>query len=137
MIGWREWVSLPELGINLIKTKIDTGAKTSVIHAFEIESFHEHGKDQVRFSIHPKQGSTHKSVRCVAELVDLRWVSDSSGHREHRYVIKTLLKAGDYAWPVEMTLSRRDNMRYRMLLGRTALRDRFIIDLSHSYLLGK
>lgn len=137
IIGWREWISLPELGIKRIKTKIDTGARTSALHAFQIDTYHEHGKTKVKFLIHPKQGTTHKVLTCVADLVDLRWITDSGGRREHRYVIKTIMQAGDMSWPIELTLTSRDNMRFRMLLGRTALRGRFMIDISSSYLLGK
>lgn len=137
VIGWREWVSLPEFGIKKIKAKIDTGAHTSVLHAFQIDVFRAHGRDKVKFVIHPKQATTKKVLTCTANLVDIRWITDSSGNRDQRYVIETTLVAGEMSWPVEMTLNRRDDMRYRMLLGRTALRGRFLIDISSSYLLKK
>lgn len=137
IIGWREWVSLPELGIKRIKAKIDTGARTSVLHAFEVSLFQEDGKDKVRFTIHPKQASTAKVLTCVATLFDIRKVTDSGGHKEQRYVIKTPVAYGDSQWPTEITLTSRDDMRFRMLLGRTALQGHFLIDASASYLLKK
>jgi len=136
-IGWREWVSLPELGIHEIKAKIDTGARTSALHAFSLEPFVEDGKNRIRFDIHPLQQDTNLVVTCVADIVDKRWVTDSGGHQEERFVIKTMLNIVQYTWPIEITLTERENMLFRMLLGRNALRKRFIINPARSFILNK
>ena len=136
-LGWREWVSLPDLGIDNIKAKIDTGARTSAIHAFHIETFRESGRDKIRFRIHPLQRRQDIEKSCVADLIDRRDVMDSGGHRERRFVIYTPLKIGDKHWPIEITLTDRDIMNFRMLLGRTAMKGRILINPGASYLLGK
>jgi hypothetical protein len=136
-IGWREWATLPDLGINRIKAKIDTGARTSAIHAFDMRTFTENGVERIWFALHPFQRRTDIVKECVADIHDQRWVSDSGGHREERYVILTTIAMGDMEWPVEITLTNRDNMKFRMLLGRTAMKNRFRIDPSASYVLGK
>ncbi len=136
-VGWREWLALPELGIPTIKAKIDTGARTSALHSYRVAPFRKRGRDMVRFDIHPLQARTDVTLKCSAELVDRRWVSDSGGHRELRYVISTLLRLGDGEWPIEVTLTNRDPMRFRMLLGRTAMHGRINVIPDASYLLGK
>jgi len=136
-IGWREWVALPELGISALKAKIDTGARTSALHAFMVEPFEEQGRKRVRFGIHPFQRRVDREIYCVADVHDQRWVSDSGGHREQRIVILTPLRMGGVEWPIELTLTNRDTMRFRMLLGRTGMQDRFEIHPDRSYLLGK
>jgi hypothetical protein len=135
-VGWREWLSLPELGLENIKAKIDTGARTSALHAFKVEEYHEDGVDMVHFLMHPVQKNMDIIKDCRAKVIDKRWVSDSGGHREKRFVIKTMLVLGKFSWPVEMTLTNRDSMKFRMLLGRTAMKD-IIVDPSASYLFGK
>jgi len=135
--GWREWVSLPELGLGAIKAKVDTGARTSTLHAFELDAFSEKGKARVRFKIHPLQKDTDTVVTCVADIVDERFVTDSGGHREQRLIITTPLSIGCWSWPIEMTLTARDNMMFRMLLGRTAMKGIAMVDPSRSYVTGR
>lgn len=134
IIGWREWVSLPELGIDKIKAKVDTGARTSALHAFKLHPYKEGNKDKIRFDIHPIQHNVNKVITCVADITDQRWVSDSGGHREERYVISTPITLNNQTWLVEITLTERDSMLFRMLLGRSAIRHRFIVNPARSFI---
>lgn len=120
-VGWREWCALPELHIAHIKAKIDTGAKTSSLHAFFVEPYEQNGREMVRFGVHPIQKRDDIEIICCWPVKDFREVSDSGGHREMRYVIETPVTLGGRTWPIEMTLTNRDSMKFRMLLGRTAM----------------
>lgn len=134
IVGWREWVALPELGIPSIKAKIDSGARTSCLHTAEYEIFDKDGKDWVRFTIHPIKRHNEVEAHAEAPVADYRIVRDSGGHEEKRPFIRTTLKVGKTEWPIEVSLSNRENMKFRMLLGRTGMARRIVIDCSKSYL---
>ncbi len=136
-IGWREWVALPDLNLPAIKTKVDTGARTSALHAFLIEPYTSAGIEMLRFLIHPIQRNREFHVECHAPVFDFREVTDSGGHREMRYVIRSKIMLGSTAWPIELSLTSRDTMRFRMLLGRRAMENRFVVDPGASYVNGK
>jgi hypothetical protein len=120
-----------------LKAKVDTGANTSALHAFHLEEYRERGVAMVRFRIHPLQRRDDVVITSEAQVLVRRSVSDSGGHKETRLVIATTLVLGGAQWPIEMTLTNRDNMQFRMLLGRTAIRGRYIVDPAASYLQGK
>jgi hypothetical protein len=120
-IGWKEWVSLPELAIPAIKAKIDTGARTSALHAYQLERVSKNGKDVAQFHIHPLQKRLDISVFCESEIIDMRIVKDSGGHQEERIFIQTPIQLGEKKWNIEISLTSRENMLFRMLLGRTGL----------------
>lgn len=136
-VGWREWVALPELGLHRLKAKVDTGARTSALHAFSLEEYRDGDVDMVRFCIHPEQRNEDLVVECQARVADRRVVTDSGGHSEERVVIESMLDIAGTCWPIELTLTCRDNMKFRMLLGRTAMRGRITVDPGASYLLGR
>jgi hypothetical protein len=133
-IGWREWVSLPDLGIDRIKVKVDTGARTSALHAYRVTTFTKDNATYVRFFVHPAQRKKKPEIECTALVVDRRAVTDSGGKTTERFVIRTTLDVGVHSWPIELTLTNRDEMGFRMLLGRQAVRRRFVVDPGSSYL---
>lgn len=135
-IGWAEWVSLADLGPLILKAKIDTGARTCALHTFSIEEIGTRSQRRVRFGIHPSALSASTITYCEADVIDKRVVRDSGGHEERRYVIFTTLRIGDVTQQVEVTLTDRENMQFRMLVGRSALAG-FVIDPTRTVLLGK
>jgi hypothetical protein len=135
-LGWREWLALPELNIARIKAKIDTGARSSALHAFFIDPYHKGVEPWVMFGIHPDQANTDMVIECHAKIKDRRLVSDSGGHKQRRYVIETPVIVGSLRFTTEITLTNRDSMRFRMLLGRTAMRGRFMVNPNASYCQG-
>jgi hypothetical protein len=137
LIGWREWVALPELGVGQIKAKADTGARSSSLHAWDIEEFDREGETWVRFVLHPLQRSMKESIEAEAKLLERRPVRSSTGHQSLRPVIVTQVSLLGHAWPIELTLAGRDEMGFRMLLGREALRGRFLVHPGASYFGGK
>ena len=137
IIGWREWVGLPDFGIEAIKVKVDTGARSSSIHASKLREFERDGEKWVRFKVHPIQRKRDVTVDIEARIIDYRSVRSSSGKAAMRPVISTKLTLLGMTWPVELTLASRDDMGFRMLLGREAFRRRFLVDAGRSYFGGK
>ncbi|MFQ6552923.1 30S ribosomal protein S6--L-glutamate ligase [Aestuariibius insulae] len=133
-LGWEEWLALPDLGLPAIKAKIDTGARTSALHAFDIEPFGSAAKPKVRFAVHPVPGREDLVIPCSAPVIDRREVTSSNGEAELRYVIETELSVDGRSWPIEVTLTDRGNMAYRMLLGRQALAEDVTVQPSESFL---
>lgn len=136
MIGWRECFALPALGIHQVIAKTDTGARTSALHAVRLQHFEREGKTWVRFSVHPHKREARTTIRCEAPLLELREVRSSNGKVQMRPVIVTELKFQDRVWPIELTLTNRSSMGFRMLLGREAMYKRLFIDPSRSFLGG-
>lgn len=135
--GWREWVGLPDLGVSWIKAKLDTGARSSSIHAFDIEEFTRDGAAWVRFAIHPWQRSSADTVTAELPIRDRREVRSSSGHSDLRYVVGVAIELVGTRVDAELTLTRRDQMGFRMLIGREALRPAIVVDPGRSYLGGR
>jgi ribosomal protein S6--L-glutamate ligase len=136
IIGSEEWCKLPKLGIPAIKARVDSGAKTSSIHAFNIHTFRKDAVLWVSFEVHPLQNNRRTVVRCEAEVIDKREVKSSSGTSEKRYIIKTQLKLGTTKWDIELSLANRDPMGYRMLLGREAMKNKVLVDPSEKFQMG-
>jgi hypothetical protein len=136
VIGWREFVALPDLAVDRVKAKVDTGARTSALHAINIEYSTRHGATWVTFAVHPRQRDTKKIVDCAAPLIEERYVTDSGGKRTLRPVIVTTMVVGGQSRAVELTLIARDAMGFRMLIGRQALKDLFLVDSGRSYVTG-
>ena len=137
IIGWKEWIGLPDLGIPAVKAKIDTGARTSALHVFDLQEFVVEDRQMVRFGIHPLQRREDILRFCEAPVLEKRRVKDSGGHIEKRYVIRTTAVMGAVSWPIDITLTNRDLMLFRMLLGRTAVENRFLLNPGRSYLTGR
>ena len=136
-IGWREWVGLPDLDVKAIKAKVDTGARSSSLHAFDIKEFSRDDESWVRFKIHPNQRTSKRTIETAAKVLEHRSVRSSSGKASMRPVILTNVKLLDVIWAVELTLANRDEMGFRMLLGREAFRRRFVVDAGNSYYGGR
>ena len=138
LLGWREWLSIPELGIARIKAKIDTGARSSCLHTRGLEVYTaDSGERRVRFSVHPLPKRPSVEAVCDVPLLASRTVRDSGGHEEERPFIRIPVTLGPHTWEVEFSLTSRDNMKFRMLLGRTAMKGRFLVNPSLSYQIGK
>jgi hypothetical protein len=136
-IGWREWAALPDLGVDAISAKIDTGAKTSALHAFRIREIMHEGALYAEFFVHPLQRRNKPEIFCRAPIVDKRRIKSSNGVSQNRLVILTDLQMADRTWPIEVSLTNRDEMGFRFLIGRDALRKRVVIHPGKSFLLGK
>ncbi len=137
LTGWREWVSLPDLEVDWIKAKIDTGARTSSLHAFDIREFDREGEAWVRFRVKPWQDSQEDAVVVECPVHDRRAVRSSSGHAQERLVVQLRIRLVDREVLAEITLSNRDEMGFRMLIGREALRRGYIVDPARSFLGGR
>lgn len=138
IIGWREWLALPELGIPAVKAKIDTGARTSALHTFNLDTVEEDGQLFATFDFHPLQKNKKLVLSCKAPVTDQRVVRDSGGHEEKRYFIATSIQLGGKIWQAEFSLTNRDNMSFRMLLGRTSIvRGGFAVDPKRSFTQGR
>lgn len=136
LVGWREWVTLTDFATTRIKAKVDTGAKTSALHTYYVTPFDRNGEAWVRFGLHPIQGCSTSSIECEAPIKDRRQVTDSGGHREWRFVIETTITLRERSFTIEITLTDRENMRFRMLLGRSALQQGYVVDSAKSFVLG-
>jgi ribosomal protein S6--L-glutamate ligase len=133
ILGWEEWVALPELGLPAVKAKVDTGARTSALHAVFVEPFGPARARKVRFGVHPIPARADVEIICTAPVVDRREVRSSNGEREQRYVIATPIRIGDRVWQIEVTLTNRHMMTYRMLIGRQAIHSHILVDPGSSF----
>ena len=137
IIGWREWLALPELGIKKIKAKVDTGARSSSLHAYDLQLFEKNSEMYVRFKVHPVQRNSKEVVETEAKILEYRSVRSSSGKAELRPVILSSVELLGQIWSVDLTLTNRDAMGFRMLLGREAIRRKFLVDTGNSYYGGR
>jgi len=137
IIGWREWLALPDLSIPAIKAKVDTGARTSALHTFGLEPIEKDGTLKIKFGVHPLQRRKDIEVFCLADVVDQRRVTSSDGQSEKRYIIRTAVALGALFWPIELSLTNRKSMRFRMLLGRAAISGPLLVNPAKSYLIGR
>ncbi|MEQ9105081.1 MAG: RimK/LysX family protein [Rhodothermales bacterium] len=129
-VGWREWVALPDIGLKGLKAKVDTGARSSSLHAEDIETFEEEGRERVRFK-------AHDGHVCVADIHDKRTVTSSTGHSQDRYFIRTRMVIGSVTWLIDLSLSNRKRMKFGMLLGREAMQGRMTVHPAKSFLQGR
>lgn len=134
IIGWRETLALPDLNVSSIKAKIDTGARTSALHAFDCQEFFQGDRKMIRFTVHPQQRNHKQFILAEAELLEYRKVTSSGGHSQLRPVIITSVQLGQHQWQLELTLTNRDVMGFRMLLGRQGVKNRFLINPGKSFL---
>jgi hypothetical protein len=134
VVGWREWIGLPALNIEAIRAKIDTGARSSSLHAKDIETFERDGQSWVRFEVVADHGHERSRIPCIAPVADIRSIKNSFGVSEERIIIRTLVRISDGVWPIEVSLADRENMTFPALLGRTALRRHAVVDPGRSYL---
>lgn len=134
VLGWREWVALPDLGMPAIRAKVDTGARSSSLHVEDSETFWQNDREWVRFSLRAERHA--EAVACEAPIVDRREVTDSSGHRSLRVFIRTRISIGGHDHEIELNLTRRHQMLFPMLLGRTALSGRWLVDSAASFTRG-
>jgi hypothetical protein len=137
IVGWREWISVPGLNIKGIKAKIDTGARTSALHAINLKPFEKDGQLKIKFGVYPLQRRNDIVVNCQADITDHRRVTSSDGQSEMRYIVHASIQLGNLSWPVELSLTNRKSMRFRMLLGRTAVKNIVLVDPAKSYIMGR
>lgn len=137
LIGWREWIVFPDFGNARVKAKIDTGARTSAIHAEDVQLLERSNGTFVSFVIQPNQNDTEDAVQCIAPLIDQRTITDSGGNSEDRFIVSAQVSLGGQTWPIELSLTDRDAMGFRMLLGRSALKKRFRVQPDKSFLHGR
>ncbi|MFO1352160.1 MAG: RimK/LysX family protein [Gammaproteobacteria bacterium] len=137
IVGWREWVALPKLGIPALKAKIDTGARTSALHVADLESYREQRRRKARFTLHPLRKNQQVAIICSADVIDERIVTDSGGRKEKRLVIRSPIRLAEWEWMIDITLTSREDMMFRMLLGRTAMAGRLIVDPALSFEYGR
>lgn len=137
LIGWREWITFPDFANARVKAKVDTGARTSAIHAGNITLMRQDGIDVVGFTIYPNQKDGSHAITCWAPLINNRPITNSGGRKEDRFVVRTTIGVGDHRWPIELSLTSRPSMGFRMLLGRSALKSRFLVVPDRSFLDGR
>lgn len=137
VVGWREWVRLDSVGVPWVKAKVDTGARTSSLHAFDLQTYEVEGRPWVRFDVHPWQATAEDAVTVELPVHDRRTVRSSSGHEETRYVVLVQIVLGHRSVEAEVTLTDRDEMGFRMLVGREALVQGFLVDPAASYVGGR
>lgn len=137
VVGWDEWISLPELGLGAVKAKVDTGAQSSSLHAVNIEAYKKDGVEWVRYLVHPLPDRPEVEIACNSQVVAKRNITSSNGETEERYIIRTQFRLEGQEWPIELSLANREDMQYRMLLGRSTMSGRMVVDPDGSMLCGE